>query len=342
MSHPQQPPHDPGHPQFGQPQLGQPQYGQPQFGQPQYGQPQGQPQPGGFGAPPPVPPKGKTGPIVAVVAVVLLLGGLAFTGFVAPGFFLSDETPTGQPPTSAPTSSSAPADKGAQDAVKAIVAGLDSGDKDALEELVCSNADSNVESAIRSISAVKGAELVKTKEDGDDVVATVKVTTARGDEEDDVTVTESGGRWCWSDIARARGTTTGKPTASAPRTTAPRSSAPAGDDTPTAGGKPIDPQALAFMRGFLDDLNAGRLEGMTSKLCADSTVTPDKLKQFVEDKTSLSIDAAEDGISSGPESFQAYLKGTSKGQDIEGPSGNLWVTSYDGPWCVHNLRVVTT
>ncbi len=47
---------------------------------------------GGLGGPP---PKKNKGPIIAVVAiVVLLLGGLGITGFVAPGFFLSDDKGT--------------------------------------------------------------------------------------------------------------------------------------------------------------------------------------------------------------------------------------------------------
>lgn len=63
--------------------------------QPGYGMPQ--PYPGGYpagppGPPPGPPPKKNTGLIVGIVAaVVLIVGGVLITGFVAPGFFLSDE-----------------------------------------------------------------------------------------------------------------------------------------------------------------------------------------------------------------------------------------------------------
>lgn len=60
-----------------------------------------QPPPGGYGDPPqqgfpggpPPPPKKKTGLIIGIVAAVLLLlgGAVAFTGFVAPGFFVSSD-----------------------------------------------------------------------------------------------------------------------------------------------------------------------------------------------------------------------------------------------------------
>lgn len=78
--------------------------------QPGYGMPQ--PYPGGYpvgppGPPPGPPPKKNTGLIVGIVAaVVLIVGGVLVTGFVAPGFFLSDEKkdddkqakkPNGQP-----------------------------------------------------------------------------------------------------------------------------------------------------------------------------------------------------------------------------------------------------
>ncbi|ONI69708.1 hypothetical protein BWI15_24490 [Kribbella sp. ALI-6-A] len=85
---PQQPPY--GQPQYGQPQYGQPQYGQPQDGAPQGGGPQyGGPQ-GGGGQPPygpgfgpaaqqwqPEPRKkrGKLIPLVAVLAVLAVIGG---------------------------------------------------------------------------------------------------------------------------------------------------------------------------------------------------------------------------------------------------------------------------
>lgn len=48
-----------------------------------------------YGYPPHPPKKSNTTVIVSIVVVVLVLGTLGITGFVAPGFFLSDDESSG-------------------------------------------------------------------------------------------------------------------------------------------------------------------------------------------------------------------------------------------------------
>jgi hypothetical protein len=101
------------HPQqggYGQQQY--PGYDQQQYGQTsQYGQEYVQ----GFGGPPMPPKKGKTGLLIGIVVGLVVLVAVGVTGFVAPGFFLSQDNnagsggPVGGVPSSSPTSrSSAP------------------------------------------------------------------------------------------------------------------------------------------------------------------------------------------------------------------------------------------
>jgi hypothetical protein len=196
---------------------------------------------GGYGAPP---PKNKTGVVVAIVAVVVLvLGGLGITGFVAPGFFLSaqdgDTEPTTEPTSTEP-------------------------------------------------SAPETAESTEI---------TVDVPTVP----------------------------TGPPT---------------DGGTPTAGGQPVEQAALDAMQSFLDSVNAGDAAAAKSQLCAEAINTTAEVDELVGYQPALEIDPTMEGISAGDRSVQLYLRGTAKGQELEGYSTNLWVTSYDGPWCVHAFRVV--
>ncbi|WP_157620457.1 hypothetical protein [Saccharothrix sp. NRRL B-16348] len=324
MNYPQQPP------------GGQDPYGQPgQYGGYQYG---------GFAPQPPPAPKKRTGAIVAVVVVVvLLLGGLGFTGFVQPGFFLGGAgttTTTTAPPTTT-TSSTAPKGGGeADELVKSLVAGLDTQDAAALKKLECPSAKTSVNSAIDDVSALKKAELVETDEVTDDKVrATVEVTTSSRTSKVDVTVVREDGDWCWHDIARAKGepSASGRPTATSGRVTAPPTS---GGGGPTAGGKPVAPEALAAMKSFLDSVNAGDAAAATGLLCSDAINDAADVEKLVGYEPDLAVDPAMDGKTTGEDSVQLYLKGTAKGQKLGGYSTNLWVTSYDGPWCVHAFRAV--
>jgi hypothetical protein len=208
-------------------------YGQPYGGQHPYGQY------GGFGAPP---PKKNTGAIVAVVAVVVVvLGVIGVTGFVAPGFFLSEETTTAQEPTTTePT-----------------------------------------------------AEPVEEQ-------------TAEPAEEQTAEPVEE----------------------------------PTEQRAPTAGGQPVDSGALSAMETFLDSVNTGDAAQAKAQLCPDAISNPADVDELVGYQPELEIDPTMDGVSAGDRSVQLYLSGTAKGQELDGYSTNLWVTSYDGPWCVHAFRAV--
>ena len=298
---------------------------------------------GGYGAPPPPPQKKNTAAIVAVIAVVVVvLAAVGITGFVAPGFFLSDSenTPVGGPSTK-PTSTSSsekPSSDGAEDALAAVVDGLDSQDEDALKEVACVGAEAIVGEAIDDAQNVTGAELTDTEEVSDDeVVGTVEVSVDDQTGDFEVTVVADGNDWCWQDIASVGGDepTASEPTASEPTT---KPSGPGG--TPTAGGQPVPAEALAVMTMFLDAVNTGDAAAAKGTLCADAISSAADVDELVGYDPELAIDPAMDGISSGSESVQLYLRGTAKGQELEGYSTNLWVTSYDGPWCVHAFRAV--
>ncbi|MFC4857756.1 hypothetical protein [Actinophytocola glycyrrhizae] len=297
---------------------------------------------GGYGAPPPPPPRKKnTAAIVAVVAaVVVVLAGLGITGFVAPGFFLSDDdTPTGgSPTTTQPTTSSAePGTDGAEEVLSAVADGLDTQDKDALSDVACTDAASVVEEAIDDADNVTGAELVDTEEIADDeVMGTLEVSVDDRTGEFAVTVTEVDGEWCWQDIELVEGPETSEPTKPTTKPSGPGG----GGGEPTAGGKPVPADALAAMQSFLDAVNAGDAAAAKGTLCGDAISTPADVDELVGYDPDLAIDPAMDGISSGDKSVQLYLHGTAKGQELEGYSTNLWVTSYDGPWCVHAFRAV--
>ncbi|MGB3439083.1 MAG: hypothetical protein WBA97_10065 [Actinophytocola sp.] len=300
---------------------------------PGYGGPYG----GGYGAPPPPPPKKNTAAIVSVVAVVVvLLAGLGITGFVAPGFFRSDDdgTPVGSPTTTT-TTSSEPDGDGAETVLAAVADGLDAQETSALDDLACADAKANVSEAIEDARNVTGAELVDTEEVADDeVMGTVEVSVDDEKGEFEVTVTRVDDEWCWQDIQAAGGPATSEPVepSSVP-------SGPGGGE-PTAGGQPVPSAALAVMQAFLDAVNGGDADIAKGALCADAISTAADVDELVGYDPDLAIDPTMDGNASGAESVQLYLRGTAKDQELDGYSTNLWVTSYDGPWCVHAFRAV--
>lgn len=327
-----------------QPYGGQSQYGQTQYG-PGYGYgPTAQYGGGGYGPPP---PKKNTGAIVAVVAiVVLVLGGLGFTGFVAPGFFLSGDdnqnagggttsTTTTSTTTNKPTSTEPePSTSGAEKVLDEVVDGLDTQDSDALTELVCEDAKSVVKSAIDDVDELTGAELVDTEEVADDeVLGTVEVTNGSESGEVEVTIAEEDGDWCWQDIDMGGGSSA-DPAPSSP------SSAPSGDGAPTAGGKPVDSGALAAVEAFLGNVNGGDAAAASAQLCSDGIKKPADVEELVAADPDLAVNPEVDGNTTSGQSVQLYLSGTAGGRELTGHSGNVWVTSYDGDWCVHAFRVV--
>ncbi|MFD1150918.1 hypothetical protein [Saccharothrix hoggarensis] len=306
---------------------------------PGHGQPSwyGAPQPGGFGAPPPPPPRRNTAAVVTVVAlVVLVLGGLGFTGFVAPGFFLGDGgTAAPQAPTApSTTSSSVPPSADPERLLEAVVEAFGAQDAKVLEDVACPEAGSAVHKVVEDVAPFRGAELVATRKTSADVaVGAVEVATKSKPEEYELKVVRDGDTWCWTNISRTDvGKTSAKPTSP--------TSAPTDPKTPTAGGKPVDPAALAAVQAFLDSVNAGDAAKAKTQLCADGIKKPQHVDELVGHDPDLRINTTKDGITAGPKSFQLYLQGTAKGQKIDGHSGNVWVTNYDGPWCVHAFSVV--
>ena len=281
---------------------------------PQYGGFQGG-QYGGYGGPPP--PKKNTGMIVAVVAiVVLLLGGLGITGFVAPGFFLSDNK-NNAGGGGGETSSPAP-ENGVDAFIDDLVKAADDKDSGALRELACGDAEQNVDDAISDINEISGAELKDTKEESaDEVVATVDIAVNGDNADYDLTVVKDGKDWCWQNIESSGGGG-GLPTAP---------SAPTDPTEPSTGGG--GGEGEQFVQGFLDQVNGGDAAGAKSKLCSDSTSQGD-IDDAVGGKASLQMDPA--GMESQAEYIGVDLKGTLNGAPTSAARTSAFLE--DGGWCI--------
>ena len=283
------------------------------------------------------PPKKSTAAIVALVAVVvLLLGGLGFTGFVAPGFFLAADGTGGGGTTAPPPTTSSPVPPGSDPTrlLETVVEALGSQDTDVLKDVACREAGSAVHKVIDDVTPFRGAEPVGSRQTSADVaVATFEVANTWKKRVFEVKVVREGGTWCWLNIARAD--VGGSSTKPANPTTAPTD-----PGAPTAGGKPVDPAGLAALRTFVDNLNAGDAAKAKAQLCADGIKKARHVDELIGHDPDLGVDSAKDGLTSGPESFQLYLRGTAKGQRIEGHSGSVWMTGYDGSWCVHAFTIV--
>lgn len=159
-------------------------------------------QPGGYR---PLPRKNRTALIVSVVAVVLIVvGALAITGFVAPGFLLSDEPKPAagaSQPTDQPQLDQMASDP--QTLAEAIVAALKAKDAAALDRLFCTDATEDAKSIAQALPMVTKAELdgdVSTKS-GTEAAARITIT-ANGRT---VTFTSefasADGAWCWRGVA---------------------------------------------------------------------------------------------------------------------------------------------
>ncbi|MBC6449788.1 hypothetical protein [Actinokineospora xionganensis] len=282
----------------------------------------------GFAAP----PQKKSGPVIAALVAGVTVIGLGITGFVAPGFLVSEQSPAPAPPPS--TTSTKSGDSDPKDFLETLVSGLDSGDTGALTDLTCELKRPGVHGIIDNAAAISAASLVDTKTISRDRAAgIVSITTEARRTKVELTITRKDGTWCWSDARLAEGT---RPTTSrrpSPTTTAT-------PDSPTADGKPVEPEALAAMRRFLDSVNSGDAAAAKQLLCSDAIATPQKVDELVGYQPNLKIDPGMDGNSSGKESVQLYLTGTVKGQRLDGYATNLWATSYNGPWCIHAFRAV--
>ncbi|HEV7647530.1 MAG TPA: hypothetical protein VGP26_05155 [Actinophytocola sp.] len=320
-----------GYPQTGgQPQQGYPgydptaQYPNPQYQNPQYGGfPGGQY--GGYGPPPP--PKKNTGVIVAVIAiVVLLLGGLGITGFVAPGFFLSDDKNTAG-------GGGGDDDSGADAFIDKLVKAADGKDKSALRGMSCKDAEDNVTQAITDIDDIDGATLKKTNNDSaSKATAVLDITFDGSSHEFNAVVVRDSSDWCWKDIAASSGGG-GLP--------APPSSTSSPDETGIATGEPPpsggsgggggggSAEGQTFVQGFLDALNGGDAASAKTKLCPDSTSQGD-VDDAVTGKANLQMDTS--GMEAQDQYIGVDLKGTLKGAPTSAARTSAFLE--DGGWCI--------
>ncbi|MGH3433078.1 MAG: hypothetical protein ACRDQB_09610, partial [Thermocrispum sp.] len=137
---------------------------------------QGYPQSGGFpaqggGYPPQPPPKSNTTLIVSIVAVVVLaIGALGVTGFVAPGFFLADDKKDSE------GDGKSGGGTGPEALAQAIVAGLNAKDAAALTALKCPDAEDDVSQVIGRVQQVLSAQLSGPVQTMGEAQATAQVT----------------------------------------------------------------------------------------------------------------------------------------------------------------------
>jgi hypothetical protein len=284
---------------------------------------------GGFGGPPPQPQKSKTGPIIAVVAVVvLLLAGLGITGFVAPGFFLSDDDKDSNTAGSADKSteqSSDNGDSGAQDFIDQLVAAADSQDSAELKGMACSDATKTVDSAIEAIDNIDGAELRNIKDESADEVTFVIAISFEGKIEDDtVTIKKDGGDWCWHDIDA--GTATGGDDDDSPTTANDDPVDPSGGNAPTG-----DSEGEQYVQSFLDKVNGGDGAGAAAMSCSDST-SQSSITEAASQGAKLEMDPA--GTTADDSYVGADLKGTLGGDPATGRTSAFLE---DGKWCIYTF-----
>ena len=325
----QQPQQPQQHPQYGgYPQQQQPQYGydpnaQQQPGHDpnaQYGGGYGQ-QYGGFGGGP-QPPKSNKGPIIAVVSiVVLILAGVGITGFVAPGFFLSDDKGSNTAGGGSGSKTTENKSAGADEFIEKLVAAADDKDKTALKGLQCADATDGVKGATDDIDEISSAELKDTREESDtEVVATLNIVVDGSDGDYEATVVKDGSDWCWKDITSAGGDSSSEET-----TTDETSSSEA--VPPATGGT----DGEKFVQSFLDKLNAGDGAGAAALSCSDSTSQSD-ITEAATQSPQLQMDPA--GTTADSSYVGADLKGTLGGAEA---SGRTSAFLEDGKWCIYTF-----
>lgn len=251
---------------------------------PQQGQYGGHPQqPGPYGAPP---RKDRAPLIASLIFVAALLAGVGITGFVAPGFFLSDDDSKGGGSTAG--GSSAGGDSGGGDAPASgsdtpdggdadlrafaddLVAAANAKDKTALREFPCPDARSGVNQAIAEIVTIDSAELRGVSEvDEETYVVGVDITFQGRTAPFAATVTKSGDGWCWQDFAPGSGGSGG---ADAPEPGADPSSGPGSGPGSGSGGSTVDEaEAQAFAEEFVSALNAKDGATANGMYCPDAT-----------------------------------------------------------------------
>lgn len=287
--------------------------GYPQSG----GYPYGQQQPGWHPQPP---RKSNTALIVSIVAVVvLILGTLGITGFVAPGFFLSDdESGSGDESSQAGGHSGQPSpvvDPSGDplELAAAIVAGLNNKDANALTGFACPDADDDVASTISQISSVQSAELVEDSYAVMDGQASVDATVVgdNGSASTTLIMAAQDGTWCWSGVSTDNDTDTtqAEPT-----------------ETERAGAE----SAAPVIDDFVSKVNSGDAAGATALACqGDRASIGSTVAEVIANNGKVKAGPPE-GFST---SASSQLTGTLNGQDA---SGLLQLNSGvdDTNWCV--------
>jgi hypothetical protein len=285
----------------------------------------------------PQPPKSNKGPIIAIVSiVVLLLTGLGITGFVAPGFFLSDDKggnnadsgDKGGSGSGGGGGSEDDSGSGADEFIDKLVAAADDKDKSALRELACADAASSVEGATNDIDQITSAKLKDTEEVSDTEVTAILTITVDGDADDyDATVVKDGGEWCWQALGQGSGGSGSS--GSDGSAEAPTQSVPGGSGG--GGGATGDSAGEEFVQSFLDKLNAGDGAGAAAMSCSDSTSQTD-ITEAAAQNPQLEMDPA--GTTADSSYVGADLKGTLKG---EAASGRTSAFLEDGKWCIYTF-----
>jgi hypothetical protein len=320
----QQQPQYGGYPQ--QPQ--QPQ--QPQYGgydpNVQYGGGYGQY--GGLGGGPQPPKKSNKGPIIAVVSIVaLILAGVGITGFVAPGFFLSDDKGGN---SAGGSTTGGKKNTGAEAFVEKLVAAADDKDKAALKDLQCADASSDVTDATDAIDEITSAELKEISEQSDTKAVAVLTIKVNGETDDyPTTVVKDGGKWCWKDITKGAGGSSDDP--STEETTSEDESASAETPAPPNGGATGGSEGEQFVQSFLDKLNGGDGAGAAAMSCSDSTSQTD-ITDAAAKGAQLQMDPQ--GTTADSSYVGADLKGTLGGADAEGRTSAFLE---DGAWCIYTF-----
>ncbi len=205
MSYPPGQPQGPQQPGYGPPGPGPQGYGPAQYGPPGPG-PQGygparygpplppQHGPGGYGPPGygPPPRKSKTGLVVGIVSAVVVLAALGVTGFVAPGFFLSDDGGGSEQTASAKSTA------------ESLVTAIGSRDADALNKLSCQDITPGARDLIEDVAEVGTAQLSgQVQESGDRATAPFAASHKNAPDitADFVAVlAKQNGSWCWQDL----------------------------------------------------------------------------------------------------------------------------------------------
>jgi len=284
---------------------------------------------GGLGGPP---PKKNTGPIIAVVAiVVLLLGGLGITGFVAPGFFLSDDKDSSNTGSGGDkTSEENGGGSGADSFIKTLVAAAADQDASALGDATCSDAEYIVGDAIDAIDAVENAELDGTEEVSDkEVKASINVTVDGQQDTFVATVVKDGDDWCWNDLTTGDIELPGGGGGDDPSTDETSTDAPA--PPPSGGGE--GSEGIVFVQGFLDAVNGGDAAGAKAMLCSDSDRAP-VVDEYAPQDSALAIEPGTEEIEA--THIWVDLGGTVNGQEEVGAASAFLE---DAGWCIYIFSV---